>query len=134
MSLRREQAMIRVRTILVDLESQSEGRAMSWDGEKITYGKPDSHVLSSTGTSDFETVLRTLEVWCSEAEKRVLRGRPKPDTKPEELRYRILNDYTGRNSEKVADDEGCTQKYVEDLRAAHGLTRRHGTPNRKKAA
>lgn len=132
MSIRREQLLIRVRTVLVNLESQSEGRAMSWDGQKINHGRPSSHVLSNA-QSDFETVFKSLELWCSEAEKRVIRGRPKPETTPEERRWRILNDYMGRNSERVAEDEGCTQKYVEDLRAMHNLTRRHGTPKKKAA-
>src|SRR5438128_1656384 len=79
MSIRREKVLLRVRSVLVDLEGQSEGRAMSWDSERISHGKPGSTILVTSPT-DFETVLKTLEAWCSEAEKRVVRGRPKPET------------------------------------------------------
>lgn len=140
MSIRREQVLIRVRTALLDLEMVAGGKAMTWDGEKITQGKPGSQILGSPDSknpppaSELEAMIVDLETWCSRAERHIDRGRPKPETKPEELRYRVLNDYIGRRSEKVAEDENCTQKYVEDLRAAHGLTRRFGKPTVKAQA
>lgn len=131
MSIRREQVLIRVRTALVDLEALAEGKAMTWDGEKISHGKPGSQILGGAN-SELDSMVESLEEWCTKAEKCVVRGRPKPETTPEELRFRILNDYVGRDSERVAEDEGCTRKHVEDLRLAHGLTQQYGKPARRR--
>jgi hypothetical protein len=130
----RHNLQVRFGQALQALEYLAEGDAMTWDSEAIAHTKADSSAPKGK-PSTLENELPGILALVEHLERVVDRERKgsKPETKPEELRYRILNDYAGRNSERVAEDEGCTQKYVEDLRAMHNLTRRHGTALKRQA-